>query len=82
MDWQKIQWKGRVGDSEVASGGVSRVVSSHCFPLSIILISSIGDREGKGVAYEETGPFSSNDKEAGCSNNGKEGGGRSSVSNL
>ena len=46
-----IQQKGVGGDLEVAPRGVS---SSHCFPLSVILTGSIGDREGGGVTYKKT----------------------------
>ena len=65
-------------------GGISGVSSSRCFPLSIILTGSVGDREGDGVVYAEIGPFSSEDKEGGGGNSEEEeeGGEKSSVSML
>ena len=73
MDRQTRQGNG----VEVLPGGVKGVSSSHCFPLSIILTGSIGDGEGDGVAYVETGPFASEDKEGGGRDGEEEGGKRS-----
>ena len=42
---------------ETSPGEVKGVSSSCCFPFSIILTRSIGDREDDGVAYAETGLF-------------------------
>ena len=64
---------------ETSPGEVKGVSSSHCFPLSIILSGSTGDREGNGVAYAETGLSSSEDEEGGGGNGEEEGGERSSV---
>ena len=55
------------------------VSSSHCFPLCIILTGRIGDREGDGVAYAETVPFSSEDEEGNGGDSEEEGGERSSA---
>ena len=67
---------------EVLPEGVKGVSSSHCFPFSIIPTGSIGDGEGDSVAYAETGPFSSKDKEGGGGDGEEEGGERSSFSML
>ena len=58
------------------------VSSSCCFPFSIILTESIGDREGDRVAYAETGPPSSEDEYGGGGDGKEEGGERSSISML
>ena len=77
--WQIKQGRGVIG----STGGV-RGVSSLCFPLSNILIGSIGDGEVDGVAYAVTELFSSLVDEEGGGGEGKEEGGviSSSVSRL
>ena len=67
---------------ETLLGEVKGVSSSCCFPFSIILTRSIGDREDDRVAYAETGLFSSEDEDGGGGNGEEEGGVRSSPSML
>ena len=72
------------GREAIGSTGGARGVSSLCFPLSIILTRSTGDREVDGVAYAVTELISSSVVEEGGGSEGEEEGGEisSSVSRL
>ena len=72
------------GREAIGSTGGARGVSSLCFPLSIILTRSTGDREVDGVAYAATELISSSVVEEGGGSEGEEEGGEiaSSVSRL
>ena len=67
---------------ETSPGEVKGVSSSHCFPLSIILIGSIGDGRDDGVAYAEIGRLSSEDEDGGGGEGEEEGGERFSSLKL
>ena len=77
-DWQMRQEKG----VETSPGGVRGVSSSCCFPFSIILTGSTGDREGDRVAYAEIELSSSGEEVGGGGNSKEEGRERFSSSML